>query len=221
MEKIENKRANKLIGVISVYDDLVLYHHNNIKTNELSAGKLLTKDSMKKIFKFLNSDSDMGSFTFSGMVPENILKYNMENGDMVFYTKPQRRIMLFKTEAIKSDEFTIPYVLWVYKNGSLSVYALKKKPTKETDVLYMAPFFNTSSNGAVCMGNVYFKNRTGKIDGFSDQLQELFFNSVFTHTNNNELATENIIELYEKAKSKDFVWDNYLLKTKLTLKDVL
>ena len=71
------------------------------------------------------------------------------------------------------------------------------------------------------MGNVYFKNRTGKIDGFSDQLQELFFNSIFTHTNNNELATENIIELYEKAKSKDFVWDKYLLKTKLTLKDVL
>lgn len=221
MQQIEIKTAKKLIGVISVYEDLVLYHHNNIERNELSAGKLLTKASMKKIFKFLNSDSDMGSFTFSGMVPENILKYNMENGDMVFYTKPQRRNMLFNTQVLKSDEFNIPYILWVYKTSGLSVYALKKKPTKETDTLYMAPFFNTSSSGAVCMGNVYFKNRTGKIDGFSDQLQELFFNSVFTHTNNNKLATENIIELYEKAKSKDFVWDNYLLKTKLTLKDVL
>lgn len=221
MEKIETKSGKKLIGVISVYDSLVLYHENNTNTNELSAGKLLTKEGMKKIFKFLNSDSDMGSFTFSGLVPENILKYNLENGDMVFYTKPQRRVMIFKNEALKSDEFNIPYVLWVYKNGNLSVYALKKKPTKENDILYMAPFFNTSGSGAVCMGNVQFKNRTGKIDGFSDQLQELFFNSVFTHTNNNELATENIIEVYEKAKSKDFVWNNYLLKTKLTLKDVL
>lgn len=221
MEKREIEKPKKLKGVISVYDDLVLYHENNSSTGELSAGKLLTKDGMKKIFKFLNSDSDITSFTFSGLVPENILKYNMENGDMVFYTKPQRRVMIFSNEAMKTGEFNIPYLLWVYKKSSLYVYALKKKPTNEKDILYSPPFFNTSANGSVCMGNVQFKNRTGKIDGFSDQLQELFFNSVFTHTNNNNVVNGNIIEIYEKAKEQNFIWDKYLVKSGKTLKDVL
>jgi hypothetical protein len=71
------------------------------------------------------------------------------------------------------------------------------------------------------MGNVNYKNNTGKFNGFMDQLQELFFNSIFNASHNNKMATENIIDVYEKAKSKDFNWNEYLVKSSYTLKNVL
>jgi PRTRC genetic system protein B len=220
MNKKKKEEKTDLIGVISVYENLVLYHSN--KNGELSAGKLLDKESMKKIFKFLQTGSDLVSYKFEGMVPENVLKYNSDNGDLLFYTKPQRRTMIFKKDLpVQTAEYNLPYILWQYTNGSLKVFSLKSKPKNEKDILYNAPFFNTNSSGLVCMGNVNYKNNTGKFNGFMDQLQELFFNSIFNASHNNKMATENIIDFYEKAKSKDFNWNEYLVKSSYTLKNVL
>jgi len=222
MEKKEKLESEKLLGVISVYSNTVLYHPKNKKG--LGAGRLLKASSLKSIFKFIEGKSEFLTYSFSGFIPENVLNYNSETGKLIFWTPPQRRLLIFKDDIeIKTQEYNIPAILWSYNGkNSLSVYALKgnKKP-KLDDAVCQAPFLNTSSNGKVCMGNVIYTNKTGKFDGYMDILQDLFYNSIFTHTNTNNLATVSIRDAYELAKDPKFNWDKYLYKTKLKISEVI
>lgn len=219
MHKIEQTRKQNLKGLISVYDEFALFHPTTKKG--IGVGRPIKASSLKNIFKFLNGNTDYSSYKFKGIISENVLNYNSDSGDITFYTKPQRRKMIFQSNLkIENTEYNIPYLLWNYSNHSLKIFALKSKP-KENDFLYSAPFLNVSYNGLVCMGNVRFKNNTGEFNAFIDILQDLFFNSLFTHTNNNELASCSIQEAYEMAKSIDFKWDKYLVKTKKKVIDIL
>lgn len=210
---------NRALGLFVVYEQGVTFHKKT-KTG-FGVGVPPSEKSFKNIFKFLQGREDFSSVKFEGMVPENVLKYCTDTGSITFYTPPQRRMMLFNHDSIQNTEYNIPWLLWKYSDNSLDVYALKSKPKNEKDKIYQAPMFNISSNGRVCMGNVKFKNSTGKFNGFMDQLQELFFNSIFTHTNNNRLAKRNIHAVYEDAKNSEFNWNKDLVQTKMTLKDLL
>lgn len=220
MFQIKNKlERKKLLGVISVYEGFVMYHPA-LKT-KLGAGRFLNAKSLKKIFNFLEGKREFISYSFSEFIPENVLNYNSENGSLLFWTAPQRRNMLFSGDFIKSTDYNLPALLWRYDGKSLSVFALKgsKKP-KPNDFVYHAPFLNVNGQGRVCMGNVDFINRTGSLDKFPDILQDLFFNSLFTHTNNNTLAKVNIHKAYEMALSPKFVWDDILVKTKIKISEL-
>ena len=70
------------------------------------------------------------------------------------------------------------------------------------------------------MGNASFTKSGKNFTEMMTHVQDQFFNSVFTHTNNNSLATENILSLYEKAKSKSFSWDQYLVQSKKTFEEI-
>ena len=54
-----------------------------------------------------------------------------------------------------------------------------------------------------------------------EYLQNQFFDSIFTHTNTDVLAKENLHNVYEKAQNVNFQWNDYLVKLKLKVKDVL
>lgn len=209
----------QLKGVISLYDYDVLYHPMGKKS--LLAGRPLKGSSLKSIFSFVAGMEDFVTYSFKGLVPKNIIKYNTESGKIIFYTSECFRTMIFNQKEIETTTYSIPKLLWVYNRMELKIYALKDEPTDENQILYQAPFLNVSSNGSVCMGSVDFKNKSGNFDGLSEIITDLFFNSIFTHTNCDKLSTENILEVYKKAKSKDFLWNEYLVPTKLKLIDVL
>lgn len=215
----EEISKSNLVGVVAVYDDRVLYHR--VKSGKLSAASFFSASTFKKVFAFVNGYKDFMSFAFSGLVPENILKYNTETGDILFYTKPCYRQMIFDGIDIPTENYSLPYLLWEYSNHHLSVYALTGEPKTENDTLYQAPFLNVSGSGSVCMGNVKFKNTSGSFENFPEVLQDLFFSSEFTHTNCDKLAKGNIHDVYKLARSESFCWKKYLVKTSKTLKDAL
>ena len=86
--------AERLQGVIAVYNSTVLYHPRT-KTG-LGAGRFLKSSSLKSMFKFIEGKSEFLTYSFSGFIPENVLNYNSETGKLIFWTKPQRRLLIFK-----------------------------------------------------------------------------------------------------------------------------
>lgn len=222
MESVAPIKKQKLNGVIAIYDDTALFH--SVEDNgDLSAGKYLQANTLSELFKFLNGNYDFSTYKFSGMVPKNVLKYSTDTGDITFYTEPQRRTMIFhENTGLKTREYNIPFIIWKYYNGSLYVFSCKEIPDNEQTKLYQAPFLNTNSSGGVCMGNVRFKNRYTDFKVFMENIQDLFFNSVFNATHVEKLTKNDLFKTYEKASSKDFSWDNSLVELKnKTLKDIL
>lgn len=209
---------NKLSYIISVYENSVYFQ--KVEREKLSARKCLTKKSLIKMFHFLNSDNDSFVHKFIGIIPKNVISFNSNTGDISFTTNEQIKKLLFSSN-FKIAEYKIPKLLWVYKNNSLSLFALKGNVKSENDFLYQAPFLNIDSEGSVCMGNTKFSNNFQNFEFFMKYLQEQFFLSVFTHTNVDKLCKGNLNDIYKMAESPDFNWNNYLLKTKLKIKDVL
>ena len=207
-----------LLGIISVYNDASYFQQ--FSNNKLLSRKPMTKKSLKTIFKFLNSENDFSGYKFKGIIPKNVISINTDSGDIAFTTNIQRRKMIFKN-SFKTTEYNIPKLLWVFKNNSLSVFALKSDIKSNENYLFQAPFLNVGSTGSVCMGNTRFENNFEYFEDFMEYLQNQFFDSVFTHTNTDILAKENLHDVYEKAQNVNFQWNDYLVKLKLKVKDVL
>lgn len=220
--KKEKQQQEILQSIISVYSTKVLHHHVNA-SGSLSPGTFFDTDSLKNIFKFVNSIEEFKVNNFSGLVPKNILKYNTDDGSLIFYTPAKMQKMIFtESIGIETGDYKIPYLLWIYTDRSLNIFALKGIPNKENMEVFQAPLLNISDEGLMCMGDVKYTNSTGNFNGFAEILEDLFFNSVFTHTNCNNLATENIHNVYKKAfQNPKFDWSKYLISTKKTLKDVI
>ena len=116
----------------------------------------------------------------------------------------------------------MPFLLWNYKNENLQIFALKRKPTKDTDDLYNAPFMNVSSNGLVCMGNVKYGQETKYFEDLIDDIVFKFYNSIFTHTNNNNLLTINYQDFLKNHKNdKNLSYAHLLVKNNFKILDLL
>ena len=211
-------RIMPLLGIISVYNDVSYFQQ--FSNNKLLSRKPMTKKSLKTIFKFLNSENDFSGYKFRGIIPKNVISIDTDSGEIAFTTNAQRRKMIFR-DSFKTTEYNIPKLLWVFKSNSLNVFALKSDIKSNENYLFQAPFLNVGSAGSVCMGNTRFENNFEYFEDFMEYLQNQFFNSVFTHTNTDILAKENLHDVYEKAQNVDFQWNNYLVKLKLKVKDVL
>lgn len=214
----EPLKAMPLLGIISVYSGVSYFQQ--FSNNKLLSRKPMTKKSLKTIFKFLNSENDFSGYKFKGIIPKNVIFINTDSGEIAFTTNAQRRKMIFR-DSFKTTEYNIPKLLWVFKSNSLSVFALKSDIKSNENYLFQAPFLNVGSTGSVCMGNTKFENNFEYFEDFMEYLQNQFFDSIFTHTNTDILAKENLHDVYEKAQNVNFQWNDYLVKLKLKVKDVL
>ncbi len=89
------------------------------------------------------------------------------------------------------------------------VYAVKKKPTKETDNVYNAPLCNIHENGRSCAGTHHYPTRVA-------DMVPSFFTSFFTATahlrNRSKRYPTNVVALWEYLDNKksfpvaDLVW---------------
>jgi len=79
------------------------------------------------------------------------------------------------------------------------VYAVKKKPTKETDGVYNAPLCNIHENGRSCAGTHDYPTRVA-------DMAHSFFTSFFTATaslrNRSKQYPENVVRLWESLDNK-------------------
>ncbi|MBA7689612.1 hypothetical protein ES703_98120 [subsurface metagenome] len=119
------------------------------------------------------------------------------------YVEPKvRKVALQETATGPPRRFTIPlpgFIFLCSPGRPPWVYAVKKKPTKETDIVYKAPLCNIFENGLTCPGNHRYPTRVADI-------VQSFFMSFFTTTANLKDRSlsfpNNIVRLWESLDKK-------------------
>ena len=222
MKYLTKIKEQQLNFVIAGYEDKLVYHEN--VDGELKAGKPISEDSLKSIFKVLNSkfiDFDT-TYEFKNMIPKNVIKFSTDEIKIIWYTPSTIKKLFFSDEVpIETGCYPVPVLLWKLVNNSLYVYALDSIPKSFNSKLYNAPFFNTSSDGSICMGNARFTNDTNtNYEEIISLAETAFFNSYFTHSSNNNLLKENYVEYMNKSVSELKFKTKSLVKSNKLIKDI-
>lgn len=188
-----------------------------------------TTESAKQIFA-LFSEYKYEQKVFENLIPKEIIyaKDSPEKGlELKWIVKKSKREIYYSKDnnekGLESKAYNLPTLLFKYSKKKLYVFALSDIDVdniNQDTLLYHAPLFNISNNGAVCMGNVNLskveKFRT--FDKCKEFLERLFFNSYFTHSNNEKLINTAYLL---KIKEDVFFNSHNLIKTNLNLNNIL
>lgn len=138
----------------------------------------------------------------AGVIPAHVLQIDAsKDGYAMWYTPSRRRTLLHDEQmGLPSGEAAVPALLWKATTRRLTLFALNgdERPTADTP-LYVAPFGNTASGGGVCMGNVPVSfEESVSLDSFMARWEAFFFNSYFTHLNNQKPVKSNFVQLWTR-----------------------
>jgi PRTRC genetic system protein B len=132
-----------------------------------------------------NLAESLGGSASAEVLSENILA---KSDRMIAWWTPRcRRRMFFenpegKMQTLNGRQCPQPPLVWKVIHGSLSIRALaeNKRPNAGTK-LAVAPFWNLSDDGSVCLGSMRCPESTSlaSIDGW----EKGFYESAFTHAN--------------------------------------
>lgn len=214
-----------LIGKSSLNGKRLSFHKVE---NEIIGAEIPFLESVaKNIFSLFNTaDEKYNVKTFEGLIPTSILfaSDSQEKGThLVWHVKKHLRKLSFSEDCkIANETYSLPNLIFSFKKGKLAVYALDDADSifiNENTSLYMAPFYNTYSDGRVCMGNVdLIKTKSFlSFEKTVTYLENVFFTSVFTHSNNDLIKKDYLLKNYNQA-----TWNKKnLFLTPLTLKNLL
>ena len=141
----------------------------------------------------------------TGLLPSQTIWWlNTREGPIfALYVEPKvRKVALQEMAGGPPRRFTIPLpgLIFLCSPGRPPwVFAVKKRPTKETDLVYRAPLCNLYQDGRSCPGNHKYPTRVADI-------VESFFISFFSATadlrNRSIRFPQNVIELWEYLDKK-------------------
>lgn len=141
----------------------------------------------------------------TGMLPEGCLWWsNSRNGQtFAIYTRPQIRKIALQLDINKPPErFTMPMPGLIFICSPAkppSVFAIARKPTKETNLIYHAPLTNVNIYGKSCGGTHKYPERVADII-------PSFFQSFFTAESGNNKSKKypnNIVEMWKELDGKE------------------
>ncbi len=130
------------------------------------------------------ADSLSGGTT-TEVLPENVLA---KSDRMIAWWTPRRlRRMFFenaegKAQQLNGKAFPQPPLVWRVANGDLKIRALRenKRPDAQT-TLAVAPFWNLSDDGRVCLGSMRCPESASVVS--MEAWEQGFYESAFTHAN--------------------------------------
>ena len=132
-----------------------------------------------------NLAESLGGSASAEVLSENILA---KSDRMVAWWTPRRQRQMYfenpegKMRTLNGKRLPQPPLVWKVIHGGLSIRALaeNKRPNAETK-LAVAPFWNLSDDGSVCLGSMRCPESTsvGSIEGW----EKGFYESSFTHAN--------------------------------------
>jgi PRTRC genetic system protein B len=149
-------------------------------TSVIGPAQTLTQD-------FVNSliESVVGGSSDAEVLPENVLAKGSRS--VAWWTRAQRRQMFFtnaegKGKKLNGKIFPHPPLVWVVSSHTLFVRALaeNKRPVGGTE-LAVAPYWNVSDDGRVCLGSMRDPGSTA-VSSIEDW-ERGFYESAFTHSN--------------------------------------
>jgi PRTRC genetic system protein B len=187
----------------------------------------LTEQESRQLAKILTVEKEKkkGFLRLNGLLPENVLYLDVDQGRVMWYTPPQQRNLYFiESLTIPNGMAPLPALVWLASKNYLFLFALlsAEKPTIDTP-LYYAPFFNTNKQGGVCMGTVSVGIRqSSTLNEFMAAWEESFFNSYFSHLfDEHQPVQGNIIQLWQRLidQHTDFPLDE-LVTSPFTLKQL-
>ena len=119
------------------------------------------------------------------ILPENILA---KTDRMIAWWTPRRvRRMFFensegKAQILNGKNFPQPPLVWRVAQGELKIRALRENSRPKADTtLAVAPFWNLSDDGGVCLGSMRCPGSASV--GSIDAWERGFYESAFTHAN--------------------------------------
>lgn len=145
----------------------------------LGPAQMLTIDFVHSLVRSLGGDAELEP------LPENILAKGSQS--VAWWTPAQRRHMFFenaqgKAKSLNGKILAHPPLVWVVSDKHLFLRALleSKRPTASTKMA-VAPYWNISENGAVCLGSMRYPN-TCAVSSIPEW-ENGFYGSAFTHSN--------------------------------------
>ena len=159
----------------------------------------------------------------SEFLPENVLMRTQET--IMWWTPASIRPMYYVADKgqelvqLSGKRFPQPALIFRARSGSLDVRALagNERPTPATS-LYLAPYWNVSNNGSVCLGTTKVP-RDVSVKSLT-RWEEAFFESEFTHANASTSLTTHpagFIGLWKSLIGKKKFPVEYLCDVKQTL----
>lgn len=168
---------------------------HNVRNGRIAEEVPFTKKTAMAVFGVFE-DFAFTPKSFSGIIPQSIIhaRDTPTDGLQLVWTvkKGTRKLMFSPNTGIENGGYTVPCLVFKYGKHGLSVFAIADgdcNNINEFTPLYHAPFFNVYNHGGICMGNVKL-NKTEKLSTFdvcASFLENAFFNSIFTHSNNREI----------------------------------
>lgn len=141
----------------------------------------------------------------TGMLPEGCLWWSNNRHGQTFaiYTRPQIRKLALQLKINELPRrFIVPMPGLIFLCSPAKpprVYAVGKKPTKETTVIYKAPLTNLGINGQSCGGSHKYPERIADII-------PSFFESFFTSEmagGKSKKYNNNVIQMWEELDGKE------------------
>ncbi len=143
----------------------------------LGVGELLTMDTVQSLARSL------GGLAAAEVLPENVI--SRTDRMTAWWTPAQKHQMFFEDQEstlskISGRMFPQPPLLFKASDGNLAIRALSssKRPTAKTPLM-VAPYWNTDSEGVVCMGTARIP--TDCSPATMPEWCRAFWESAFTH----------------------------------------
>lgn len=195
------------------------FHHQAVVAYSFDGDSVQTKVvSALDVAHHLSSEL---SFSTGLLPPDTLWWRNTSNGP-VYAIYVQKRVwrvalQLSVSQPPRRYELPMPGLIFLCTPGRPPwVYAVKKKPTKDSDDVYNAPLTNLHQNGRSCGGNHHYPTRAGDIPNS-------FFISFFTATddlsNRSIKYPKNIVSLWNELDGKKTYPMNDLVRI-ATIKDL-
>lgn len=170
---------------------MTLFEGDNVKVKMVDA---------MDVAHALASDLSFGT----GLLPPRTIWWQNTRGGPLFaiYEEPRMRVLTLDAGTKTPLRFNVPLpgLIFLCSPGQPPwAFAVKKKPTKETDVVYRAPLANLFNNGRSCPGSHKYPQRVA-------DMAESFFVSFFSPTadlkQRSKKFPENILHLWKHLDAK-------------------
>jgi len=176
-------------------------------------GKPLDRNTHSKLSKYFKKSKNDNVYC-DGLFPENILYFGENNSEphIIWYRKKSAASLIFKKELnVKDGVYIMPTLVFMLKNNTLSVFAVKTNSPNENTRLYKAPFHNIYNDGSVCMGSALIMD-SNELKTIIKNYENAFFNSKFSHFQNEGSPIKgNLNTYFNRIVNKHLPFDTSLL----------
>jgi len=141
----------------------------------------------------------------TGLLPKNILWWaNSREGPIfVLWEEPKVWKLALQETALGTPrrfECPMPGLVFLCTPGKTPwVFAMKRRPTKQSDIVYRAPLCNIFDSGRVCAGSHKFPMDVAKTP---DSFFRSFFSATADLRNRSVMFPENVLHLWEFLNKK-------------------